>query len=248
MSRPGRLPTVPHPRASGGTARGRHTFPRRVREMLRASVRGGYLVVDDKLVEDQLMESLNASRSAVRAALQQLADEGFVDRQQRRGTVVVRRGVAVRLRDTVTALGATEVTLQMAEQGGVPSTPLLRHRLGVPDAVLRMNENIFRADGEVIGVRTAYFPSSFTTPSYAGPAALDVVFADFFGVGLGRVQTEIGAAGADDRTGRLLGVAPGAPVLLREQLFHDEDDRPVQVVFDNYRADRVTFVDDPDLG
>jgi GntR family transcriptional regulator len=234
---------IHHPRATGGSARGRHTFSRRVRELLRASVRGGYIVVAEQLVEDSLVETLNASRNAVRAALQQLADEGFVDRQPRRGTVVLRRGTPIRMQDIDVLDGGTHVELEMTEESVVPSTPLLRHRLDLDETHLGMNENLFLLDGEVIGIRTAYFSIRHRKPTYTGPAEMPAVFTGYFGVPLGRVQTEIGATTADERTGRLLGLPAGTPLLLREQLMHDDQGRPVQLVFDNYRSDRVTFRD-----
>lgn len=248
----GQQPPAVHPRASGGKSHGRQTFPRRVRDLVRASVRAGYYV-DEPLMEDRLVAQLDASRSSVRAALQQLADEGFLSRHRGRGTTVLRRGLKVRLRD-VTSLSderpglATNpddvVDIVLTEQRTVPSTPLLRERLAVEDDVVRMNENTFVVADEVIGVRTAYFSTRYGPTTWQGSGDMDEVFAQVFGTRVGMVRTEVGCTVADDRTCTLFGVPQGSMVLVREQTMLDVHGAPVQVVFDNYRADRVTFVDD----
>jgi len=242
-------PYALHPRATGGSAHGRQTFPRRVRDLVRASVRAGYYV-DEPLMEDRLVAQLDASRSSVRAALQQLADEGFLSRHRGRGTTVLRRGLKVRLRD-VTSLSDDRpessddlVDIVLTEQRTVPSTPLLRERLGVDEDVLRMNENTFVVADEVIGVRTAYFSTRYGPTTWQGTGDMQEVFARVFGTRVGLVRTEVGCTMADDRTGSLFGVPQGSMVLVREQTMFDTHGVPVQVVFDNYRADRVSFVDD----
>jgi GntR family transcriptional regulator len=249
---PGPQPPALHPPATGGSGHGRPTFTRRVRERVRASVRAGY-GVDEPVMEDRLVVELSAPRSSVRAALQQLADEGFLARQRRRGTTVLRRGLKVRLRD-VTSLsddppgsGADPddvVDIVLTEQRTVPSTPLLRERLGVDDDVVRMHEDTFVVADQVIGVRTAYFPARSSTSSAVPAGPVDEGSAEVDGKRVGRIRTEVACSVADDRTCTLFGVPQGSMVLVREQTVLDVDGDPVQVVFDNYRADRVTFVDD----
>lgn len=235
-----------HPRAVGGSDRGRHRYPRRVSDMVRALVRGGFYSTDDQLIEDTLMASLGASRSAVRGALRALADEGLVARSPRHGTVVRHRPVRLELRDTIAVHEAdSALRIEITDQRTVPTTELLRERLGIVDDTLRMVENTFHDDVEPIGVRTAYFPHSVTFTEYAGPVDMTSVAQQLFGTHLGRTESEVGSALCDDHTGRLLGIPAGSPVLVREQLVFDASDRPLELVFDHYRADRVTFVDVP---
>jgi GntR family transcriptional regulator len=222
-----------------------HTFPRRVRDLLHASVRSGIYSADDRLIEDVLMHTLGASRSAVRAALQTLATEGVVYRHPGRGTIVRYRGVRINLADCDAVDNDGIVELTITDQRLVPVTDLLRERLHTDDDAVRMVENTFSLSGEIIGVRTAYFPTRFSARLYEGPVRMTAIAEGFFGLHLGHTRNEVGSTRADARTSRMLGIPLDSPVLVREQVMHDQDDQPVQVVFDQYRADRVTFVDDP---
>ncbi|MFZ2176335.1 MAG: GntR family transcriptional regulator [Rhodococcus sp. (in: high G+C Gram-positive bacteria)] len=232
-----------HPRAAGGSAGGRNTLSRRVHDMLLASVRFGIYAEDQVLVEDQLIACCDASRSAVREALRKLAEDGVVQRHPRSGTIVVNTGVQIALED-IALLGATneEIEILITEQRMVPSTALLRTRLSAADQQLRMIENLFLLKGDVIGLRTAYFRSSFNTVTYSGRADMAEVVASFFGRTVSRIETSVSASMCDARTARIFQVQEGAPVLVRNQTFFDLQDRPIQIVFDHYRADRVAFI------
>ncbi len=232
-----------HPRAVGGSAGNRNTLSRRVHDMLLASMHHGIYAEDQVLVEDQLIAHLDASRTAVREALRKLADEGVVERHPRSGTIVVNTGVRIALEDIRLADGPSdEMDIVITEQRTVPSTSLLRTRLSTSDRRLRMVENTFALKGAVIGIRTAYFRCSFEAVSYDGRAAMSEVAARFFGRTVSRIDTSIGATTADARTARILGIAEGSAVVVRNQTFYDSHERPIQIAFDHYRADRVTFV------
>lgn len=234
-----------HPRAAGGNDRGRHREPRRVADMVKASVRLGLYAEDDQLTEDVLIASLGASRTAVRAALQALASQGVVFRSPGHGTRVRHRPFRLSLRDNVVTGGEGEMTQRIVDQRVVPTTPLLRERLHTDDDTVRMVENTFSDGTEVVGVRTAYFPRQFTFTEYSGPTDMAVVAERLFGAVLGWIESEVGSAASDEHTARLIGVPVGSPVLVREQLVVDQDGTPLELVFDHYRADRVTFVDRP---
>lgn len=234
-----------HPRAAGGNDRGRHREPRRVSDMVKASVRSGLYTEDTQLTEDVLISSLGASRTAVRAALQALAAEGVVLRSPGHGTHVRHRPVRLALRDSAVTDGATAVSLTIVDQRTVPTTALLRERLRTADDTVRMVENTYSDGTETIGVRTAYFSRDVTFTEYSGPADMATVAVELFGRALGRIESEVGSAVADEHTARLIGLPVGAPVLVREQLVVAADGTPLEVVFDHFRADRVTFVDRP---
>lgn len=240
------VPPSRHPRSVGGTDRGRYREPRRVSDMVKASVRYGLYAQDDQLTEDVLIASLGASRTAVRAALRTLAEEGVVLRSPGHGTHVRQRPIRVALRDTVgTGGNDAQLTLTIVDQRVVPTTDLLRERLRITDDSVRMVENTYHEGETTVGVRTAYFPCSVTFTAYDGPADMATVAVELFGSDLGWIESEVGSAACDEHTARLLGVPTGAPVLVREQLVLDRSGRPLELVFDHYRADRVTFVDVP---
>lgn len=238
------MSSTAHPRAVGGSHRGRNVFARRVRDLLHASVRAGFTGSDEQLTEDHLMEQYGATRAAVREALRMLADDGTLDRHPGRGTVVARRGVQVLMKDVAGVdVDRDAFDLLTTEERAVPSTPLLRHRLQLDDAELQLVENLFLHHGAPLGVRTAYFRIGRNAAHYDGAARLEDVCRGFFAAELGEVHTEIGSARSDSRTSRLLGVDVGSPVLVREQVVYDTAGAPIEVVFDHYRADVVTFVE-----
>jgi len=213
--------------------------------MVKASVRSGLYTEDTQLTEDVLIASLGASRTAVRAALQALAAEGVVFRSPGHGTHVRHRPIRLALRDSAVAGTDQTVTLTIVDQRIVPTTPLLRERLRTDDDTVRMVENTYSDGPETIGVRTAYFPRDVTFTEYSGPADMATVAVELFGRPLGWIESEVGSAVADEHTAKLLGLPLGAPVLVREQLVVADDGSPIEVVFDHFRADRVTFVDKP---
>ncbi|GAA4677828.1 GntR family transcriptional regulator [Frondihabitans cladoniiphilus] len=233
-------PTSPeHPRSKGGSSRGRQISARRVRDLITASIRDGHLAPDDPLAEEDLMELFDTSRGSVRAALTQLRDSGFVERKRRVGTKVTDLGVTLPISDIHT--DTEHVIVTVLEQRLVPSFPLVRDRLHLEDETVRMIENTFSAEGQVIGLRTAYFSAAleFDFEIYRTPVRMSMVMRDFFGVTPGEVLVIVGSDIADAHTARVLGVAEGVPLIVREMTYYDSDGSPVETVFDRFRGDRV---------
>lgn len=240
-----REPAGEHPRAKGGSARGRHQLPHRVRDLIRSAVIEGEYSSEDQLIEDVLVHLHGASRNAVRRALQQLLTEGIVSRAPKRGTYPSWDGARLHLVDVYPVEGTDHLEGGTVERGLVLSTPYLRERLQTEDEELRMVESISLWHGEVIGMRTAYFSSAFDISDLItrdpAPATLSDIIAGIFARDLGHVTTEISASVADAATAKVLRTSPGVPLLRREQLVHDSAGLPVEIVFDTVRADRATF-------
>ncbi|MCL8025057.1 GntR family transcriptional regulator [Nocardioides bruguierae] len=232
-----------HPRATGGSARGRQPSARRVLDLLNASIRDGVISPDRPLAEEDLMRVFGSSRAAVRSALGQLAASGMVERRPRVGTWLNRGWTELALTDFQDDAG--EIELQITEQGRVATSPLLRERLQTDDEVVRMVENTWSADGDLLGMRTAYFRTSYSIDPavwVTEPVRMVDVLSGFFHVTVGRGIVSIGADVADDRTARLLRVQPGTALINRDITYYDAEDQPVQTVFDRFRADRVRLV------
>ncbi|WP_211298885.1 GntR family transcriptional regulator [Kineococcus rhizosphaerae] len=230
-----------HPRAAGGTAGLRQTSTRRVKDLLRSEVRSGLAGRDAQFVEDYLVQALAASRTAVREALQMLAQEGLVSRERRNGTTVT-RGVAQFPLDDILESGGERVTVQRLDQRSVPSTPLLRARLATQDETLGVVEHLFSTVDGPIGVRVAYYKLAYTQPEgWAECPDLRLAFHSVFGRPLDRIDSVIEAGVSEPKTSRLLGIPEGSPVLIREQLLVDDEGVPQEFTFAHYRADRVSF-------
>lgn len=237
----GRYVRSDHPRAVGGTAGHRQTSTRRVRDLLRSELRSGFVARDAQFVEDYLVSALAASRSAVREALQMLAQEGLLSRERRSGTTVA-RGVALFPLDDILEAGGQPVTVRRTDQRSVPSTPLLRAKLATEDDTLGIVEHLFSTEEGPVGVRVAYYRLAYTQPeSWAECPDLRQAFLSVFGRPLGRIDTVVEAGAGEPGTSKLLGIPEGSPVLIREQLLVDDRGVPQEFTFSHYRADRVSF-------
>ncbi|AOX65114.1 MULTISPECIES: GntR family transcriptional regulator [unclassified Curtobacterium] len=228
-----------HPRAKGGSSRGRQISARRVRDLITASIREGHIAPDAPLAEEDLVTLFDTSRGSVRAALAQLRDTGFLERRPRVGTKVTHRGVVVPLTDI--DADSEHVYVERFEDRIVPSFPLVRERLRIDEDHVRMIENLLVTDDDVIGLRAAYFSVRYThsPESLSGPINMTTVLRDFFDASRGEVLVTIGSEAADAHTAKMLGTEVGAPLIVREVTYHDLDGVPVQTVFDRYRGDRV---------
>lgn len=231
-------PPPEHPRSKGGSAHGRQISARRVRDLISASIRDGYIAPDTPLAEEDLMELFNTSRGSVRAALSQLRDTGFVERRPRVGTKVSHMGVVVPLTDILSDTG--HVLVEVTEDRLVPSFPLVRERLSISDDTVHMVENVFVTGEEVIGLRTAYFSVHLDfDPRYVGPISMAKVIGEMFHSEPGDVLVTIGSDSADAHTAKILGVSEGQHLIVRELTYYSAGGDPIQTVFDRFRGDRV---------
>lgn len=243
-------PEPHHPRSVAGSAqrRGRRqSSARRVYDLLRAGIRRGDIGSDESLVEEHLVEALSASRQAVREALQTLAAEGLVTRRRRMGTTVSGAILDVSA-DQLMHLSPDRAvlensTIETIEEMDLPSPPWMRARLQIPDdEQVRMVEEVIRIQGEALCVRVSYKPlSRLPLRMVTEVADLATAFEQALDVALGTIETLTEAVSADPLTAELLGVAPGAPLLVREVLLTDADGLPRDLSYTHYRGDRICF-------
>lgn len=214
--------------------------------MVIASLSEGELGEESVLVEEVLIHEFDASRGAVRTALQTLAAEGVVQRTPRVGTRVVGTFSRIAAHDAGGHPDEEDIVIQrVIESGNAPATSMLRRLLQLDAAAeeVRVVENLFIKAGSILGVRSAYYSSDYDSDDYPRDASMTSVIETYFGKCLGEVRSSIGATIADRRTARLLGISPDQPVLFRQQLYVDDTGVPIQLVFDHYRADRVLLTD-----
>lgn len=214
--------------------------------MVRSLIRSGMLVSDDQLVEDELIKMFGLSRANIRQALVQLADEGLVIRQRRLGTRVSHPCYHIPLDDILPKDAPPGFMVRTLDDRLVRSMPSIRSALGVTGEMVGMIEHVFEhttLDGsEPVGLRTAYYRPEFTQPaSWATCPSLAVGFERAFGKPLGLVETIVDAVGSDEATARILRIAPGTTVLMREQKLYDVDGDVQEYTFSHYRADIVSF-------
>ncbi|NHI17703.1 GntR family transcriptional regulator [Microbacterium excoecariae] len=238
---------MPEPRSLTTAARraidGQH---RRAYELIRSQIRSGWVESGGSLIESDLVTLTGLPRASIRYALARLADEGLVARQRHVGTHVVGHQYRIPIDDILPNHTPPGFMYRKLVDRRVPMVAFVRTAMDTDDREIGMCEQIFEhvtADGaEPVGLRTAYYRTSVHQPaSWPTCPSLEFAFEFVFGVPLGDVETVIDAAAADEHTARTLHIAPGAPVLMREQRLLDVNGVVHEYSFAHYRADRVSF-------
>lgn len=222
--------------------------PRRAHVLLRASIRRGVLAAGRPVEEQSLIMSMMMSRNSIRSALSMLGTEGLIERRQRIGTSVVASISELPLLELLPVGGWTRaeedperpsvaLELRPLERGAVLADEHIRSRLQIEDEYVHMREDLVSRGGEPLGVLVGYYPLDGLDPDGDLDAQLDALRQ----VALSHVEATVEAVNCDERTAKVLGVAVGAAVLVRETLVHGPDGRPSMLAYGHYRGDRVAL-------
>ena len=197
--------------------------------------------------EDELSDRFRVSKITVRQAMRELAQLGYVRREQGRGTFAQRPPLVEGPRKL------TSFTEEMRRRGVQASSEVLEHGtvaasadvsaiLGVAD-----EEPVFRlrrlrlADGDPIGVQTAYIPLQLVPGidafAFAKNSLYDVLGSHYNLVPASAHETHYAFA-VDAQDAALLRVPEGAPVMGTELLARLGDGRALEYVKSVMRADR----------
>lgn len=222
--------------------------PRRAHVLLRASIRRGLLATGRPVEEQSLIMSMMMSRNSIRSALSMLGTEGLIERRQRVGTSVVASISEMPLLELLPVGGWTRAR----EDPDHPSVPLELHRLEraivladahiqtrlqIEDERVFMREDLVTHGGEPMGVLVGYYPLDGPEPSDENDAQLDALRR----ASISHIEATVEAVNCDERTAKMLGVAVGAAVLVRETIVHRPDGNPTMLAYGHYRGDRVAL-------
>ena len=239
-------PRSNHPRARGGSSHGRDTPVHVVRDVIRSEIRHGVHPIGSKLSEDSLVESLHASRATVREAIQILTNEGYLERRRRVGTTVLPKPVSIHWRGFFPeASTGIELVSTMLPDRILAAPDLIRRTLTLTGENVLLRQYALSFNDIPVGFRIAYRDAIHTgIGPQRGPNDLDALFEQVFDAKIGRIQTTLEYAPSDDKTSRELGVAEGFPMLVREQIFYDDQGNARELAFVQMRADMVSFSED----
>ena len=201
--------------------------------------------------EDALAARFHVSKITVRQALRDLAQQGFIRREQGRGTFLqgapLEEGPRELKSFTAEMRGhGMSATSRVLEHGIVPAPPGIARSLAL-DArapVFRLHR-LRLADARPMGLQTAYVPSALAP----GIEEVDFTDASLYEVLASRYslypasarETHQAVAMPDDAA-RLLRTAAGAPALRAERLAVLADGRPLECVQSIMRGDRYKVV------
>lgn len=200
--------------------------------------------------ENALEDMYGLSRITVRQALAELVNEGFLDRQQGRGTFVTRPKFT---HDPTRRLALTDT---MIEQGVAPGWRVLGiERIPAPDEVaerlelaagasVHRLERLRLADSEVIGHHLAYVPDAFAryVDEYAHAEGGSLHYLrNLPALASSKAHRTLEALAGDEGVARRLAAEPGAPILRIERVVVAVDGTPLEFMRASYRGDRFKY-------
>jgi GntR family transcriptional regulator len=223
-----------------------------VKDLLLEAIEAGHWASDQQLPnESKLAELFGVSKITVRQALQELADLGYIRREQGRGTFVSKPKFGQGPRELmsfteemnrhqlaassrVLEKSVTEADLAVAEH-----LQLLMH---APVLVLK---RLRLADGEPMGIQTAHIPLDLV-PGLAYENFESVSLYDLlqtrYGVQAARSREQYFAMSADAESAVLLGIAAGAAVFAAERITYTKTGTPFEFTKSIMRGDRYSIV------
>lgn len=224
----------------------------RLRESLRAEIESGELGEGEIIPsERELCEQHGVSRMTARQAVMELVNEGFLYRQQGRGTFVAGEE-ARRNKVQQEAARLTSFTQDMRERGMAVSSVVLKAELESAGPALARILQIARegkivrlkrlrnADGEPMALEVSHLIHDAVQNIPWGSLGERSLYEelDSAGVRVSRAEQSYEAALVGEEAAEHLGVPAGSPALLIERVTFDADDRPFEYVRSTYRGDR----------
>ena len=248
---------IPPPRESGREAyrrqRQQAATSRRVSRatyaQLRAGIRDGSIVPEQRLHENDLVATFAANRNAIRRALQMLAKDGLVERHTRTGTTVASSIVTFSAIGVLPLSGVDDLRVVEVDQDVIPMPPALAARMGSDSPQVLAYSQLGVSGDLPLYLRSGYAPSLAAGPQFFDQVEesdrdlrpMEIAFRRLFGAGLGAAEGAVEWAPAEASLGKLLKLAAGSPLLVREMLLIDENGRGREFSVTYFRGDRVSL-------
>lgn len=200
--------------------------------------------------ERQLSQDLGASRLTIRAALEELVRDGYLDRRHGSGTFVTEPKIAqplsltsfsedMRRRGMVPGSRTLELTV-------VPAGARLAHRLQVsPEERIVRIRRLRLADGLSMAVETLHVPEALVpglTRADLEDRSFYELLGERYGVVIASGSQTIEPTVTSEEESEVLGVPLHTPAFLFERTTISELGRPVEYVRSIYRGDRYRLV------
>lgn len=242
--------TISRPDTPPVTNRPRVGPARRARDVLRGQILRGAFADRPLPSEQDLAATLEVGRNVLRDALDLLRTEGLIERIPGAGTFVVAgkssQGLD-RLRGLAESFPGSDdwVVNEVLGSEIIPASKLVADYLELePGDPVVFIERLRRLRGQPLSLDASYLDaavaSSLLETDLVGQDVY-VLLEQELGLELEAASLSIEAVSADDPTAGLLGVVPGAPLLLLERLASVAGGRPVDFEYVRYRGDRLSL-------
>ncbi len=221
----------------------------RLRDALAARIAAGEWSVDEALPsENRLAREHALSVGTVRKALQQLVDEGLLERRQGSGTYLRKPAFDATLFRFFQIRGPSgDKNIPMSRlisRARVTAPAHVARILGTDDAI-RIERLRFLSErpllSEQIYIPHARFEGFEAIPEDEFGPLLYPVYLDRFGVFVTRAEDEVRFGSADETTAQRLQVATGHPVAIIERTAFAVDGRSVEWRIASGRADQFRY-------
>ncbi|MFC0407610.1 GntR family transcriptional regulator [Roseomonas elaeocarpi] len=212
-----------------------------------AAVERGVLRPGEALPPERVLATRTGlSRTTVRKAVEELASRGLVASRHGSGTFV-----AARINQPLARLSS--FSEDMAARGAEPGQTWVEQVIRLPSAEevvalalpagrrVASFVRIRRADGEPLAVERAVVPADCIPDPALVTGSLYAVL-EARGHAPARALQLLRAAAATAADARLLGIAPGSPVMCTVRHGYREDGSAVEFTRSTYRGDRYDFV------
>ncbi len=217
-------------------------------------VNGTYRIGQILPTETELMQTFGVSRITVQRALNDLAEEGLVQRSRGRGTTVTPNAKALRL-DTpiaasidrlfanLTAIGEG-TTVEVKQLEYIPANDYIAKQLGIEAGVIVQHAaRVRHLQDQPFSYSQSFLLESvgrqFDAESLVKKPMIDLILDS--GITLARVQQAISCTLADDVSAGMLNVEIGSPLLKLRRIFLDETERAVNYAEILYSPDRFEY-------
>lgn len=227
---------------------------KQVARQLREQIEDGTLRFGDVIPgERELAESLEISRMTLRAAVDELVDEGLLMRQRGRGTIVSQ----VRIKKQAQVIGFMSFSEEMRARGLEPTSRILAFKSEVADAAVAAQldlplgaqvilvKRVRLANGDPMALERCYVPYerfrrllSFDLSS----RSLYEIMETEFDTRPTLCEETVEAIGLAAPEARDLGVKRGTPALLVTRVTRDARGELIEAEQTTYRADRYRMV------
>src|ERR1039458_1295608 len=219
-----------------------------LQNVLKAEIESGRWGPDERLPSEQeIAERFGVSKITVRQGLQELAQLGYIRREQGRGTFVARRKFDEGARELTSFteemrrhnLKATSRVLAQFE-----AEPPVAGALRLPDkSPVLILKRLRLAGAEPLGVQIAHIPAALVPGlQLSDRMSLYEVLQTHYHLYPARARETYVAALADASTAQLLEIPVGSPVFGVERVTLMPNERPFEFVRSTVRGDRYSIV------
>ncbi|WP_171053987.1 GntR family transcriptional regulator [Arenibacterium halophilum] len=219
--------------------------------VLRERIEAGYYGPEGRIPSElDLSKEFDVSRITVSRAINDLAQEGLVERRRGAGTRVIgsalNRPVTAGIGGLLQSLNdmGSRTQVKVLEYGFVSPSPDVQAALDLPaDARVQRAVRVRSFKGEPFSYLTSFLPDDiggqFDDKALGQHSMMELL--KLAGVEVGSAEQSFSASLADPQTGAALDVVVGTPLLSINRVVRDRQDRPVEYLRILYRTDRYQY-------